>query len=122
MNDNQNRSSLWGYPASEYDEGLELDYHEDYHEEPISRFHPDQELELAVKEIIGNSHRIDARDISVIVQNGNVSLSGTVRTQDERDYIVSVVKLIHGVNAVTSEIIVKTHGGILPTDIGRNES
>lgn len=121
MNDNQNRESMWGYPASEFDEGLELDYHEDsYHEESISHVHTDEELEGVIKEIVKNSHRLDSRDITVSVKDSNVHLTGTVRTQDERDYIISVVKLLHGVAEVKSDLIVKTHDGILPNDIGRH--
>ncbi len=82
--------------------------------------HPDDELELSVKELLHNSHKFDARDITVTVDNCNVTLSGTVRTQEARDYAVSVVKLVQGVGDVHSDLIVKRNQGILPTDIGRN--
>ncbi len=79
----------------------------------------DQEIEKVVKELLHNSQRIDARDISVTVDQLNVTLSGTVRSQYERDYAVAVTKLVHGVGNIESEIIVKRNEGILPTDIGR---
>ena len=80
----------------------------------------DQELENVVKELLKNSHRVNARDITVTVDNCNVTLSGTVRTQEERDYATSIVKLVNGVGDVYSNIIVMRNQGILPTDIGRN--
>lgn len=80
----------------------------------------DQELENVVKELLKNSHRLDARDITVTVDNCNVTLSGTVRTQEERDYASSIVKLVNGVGDVHTNIIVMRNQGILPTDIGRN--
>ena len=80
----------------------------------------DLDLELVIKELLKNSKRIDARDITVTVDNSNVTLSGTVRTQNERDYAEHIVKLIHGVGDVYSDLIVKINEGILPTDVGRN--
>lgn len=85
-----------------------------------NQWNNDQELENVVKELLKNSHRMDARDIAVTVDNCNVTLSGTVRTQEERDYASSVVKQVNGVGEVHSDIIVKRNQGILPTDIGRN--
>lgn len=121
IDDNEIRESLMGRSAGEFDEGDELNYHEDsFHDEGISRIHTDAELERVVKELLRNSHKIDARDITVNVDNCNVKLSGTVHTQEERDYATEVVKLVHGVGEVESEIIVKRNAGILPTDIGRN--
>lgn len=79
----------------------------------------DHEIENVVKELLHNSQRIDARDISVSVDQMNVTLRGTVQSQFERDYAVAVTKLVHGVGNIESEIIVKRNEGILPTDIGR---
>lgn len=86
----------------------------------ISRIHNDLEMESVIKELLHNSHKIDARDITVVVDNRNVKLSGSVKSQEERDYAVSITKLVHGVGDVVSDIIVKRNEGILPTDIGRN--
>lgn len=119
-NDNEERASLEGRKAEEYDSGFAMDVHEDdYHPREIGRVHTDQEIENVVKELLHNSQRIDARDISVSVDQTNVTLSGTVRSQFERDYALAVTKLVHGVGHIESEIIVKRNEGILPTDIGR---
>lgn len=121
INDSEERESLQGHGPSEFDEGLALNTHEDsYHPQEIGRFHPDPELEKVIKELLGNSKRIDASDITVVVDHSNVKLSGSVKSQFDRDYAESVVKLVHGVGNVSSELIVKINPGILPTDVGRN--
>lgn len=86
----------------------------------MAHVHSDDELEFVVKEILHNSNKIDSSDITVTVDKTNVHLSGSVKSQAERDYAVEIVKLIHGVGNVESELIVKLNEGILPTDIGRN--
>jgi hypothetical protein len=122
VNDSDSRESLMGHAPSEFDEGLALNYHEDdFHPHIVGKIHADEELETVVKEILSNSKRLDARDITVLVDAGKVSLSGSVKTQFERDYATSLVKLVHGVGEVKSELIVKLNPGILPNDIGRNQ-
>ena len=110
----------------EFDEDLEFGDDDDEFLEPekippeLSRVHPDYELERVVKELLQNSKRIDGSDITVTVDKCNVKLSGTVKSQEERDYAFGVTKLIHGVGDVQNDLIVKLNDGILPTDIGRN--
>lgn len=77
-------------------------------------------LEQAIKELIHNSDRLDGRDITVSVDHANVNLSGTVSTQEERDYALEIARMVQGVGEIHSDIIVKRNAGILPTDIGRN--
>lgn len=121
INDNELNESLMGHSPGEFDEGEALNYHEDtYHPSELSKVHTDEELEKVVKELLKNSKRIDASDITVTVDNSNVTLSGSVKSQFERDYAGSVVKLVHGVGDVHTDLIVKINPGILPTDIGRN--
>ena len=80
----------------------------------------DEELERTLKELIHNSTNMDATDITIKVDKMAVTLSGTVKTQRDRDYALKIVKLVQGVGKVHSDLIVKTNEGILPTDIGRN--
>lgn len=80
----------------------------------------DDELENAVKELLRNSKRVDARDITVRIDNHNITLSGSVKSQEERDYALTLAHLVQGIGSVHSELIVKLNPGILPTDIGRN--
>jgi osmotically-inducible protein OsmY len=97
-----------GHSPSEYDEGLALNYHEDdYHPHEISRVHPDQEIQSVIVELLQNSQKIDASQIMVRVDQSCVVLSGTVRTQFEKDYIASIVKLVHGVGDIQSDLIVQ---------------
>ncbi len=80
----------------------------------------DDELEKILKELIHNSTRIDASDITIMVDKMDVTLSGTVKSQSDRDYALKIVKLVQGVGTVHSDLIVKTNEGILPTDLGRH--
>jgi len=121
LNDNEIRESLMGHSPSEFDEGLALDYHQEkYEPHVIGKIHADSELEGVIRELLLNSKRLDARDISVIVDAGKVTLSGSVKSQFERDYAISLAKLVHGVGEVQSNLIVKLNPGILPTDVGRD--
>lgn len=81
----------------------------------------DRELGTAVKEILRNSRYLDSKDISVEVDDGRVTLMGTVPSELDRNYALEVVELINGVREVHSELIVKLNPGILPTDIGRQD-
>jgi hypothetical protein len=121
LDDHEENESLMGHPPSEFDPGLALDVHEDsFHARELSRIHTDQELEKVISELLHNTKKINARDVTVSVNKTNVKLSGSVRSQFDRDYAISLVKLIHGIGNIKSDIIVKLNPGILPTDIGRN--
>lgn len=115
-NPQQSNPQYYNYPN---DEDFEIS-DDDFIEDSISRVHSDEELEIVIKELLHNSKRVDASDITVSVDKTNVHLSGSVKSQEDRDYAINVVKLIHGVGDVHSELIVKLNDGILPTDIGRN--
>lgn len=104
----------------ESEEDLDLSPEEASRPDYLERVHPDDELEHVIKELLHNSKRIDASDITVLVSNSDVTLSGTVKSQTDRDYALDVVKLVHGVGSIKSNLIVKTHEGILPTDLGRD--
>jgi osmotically-inducible protein OsmY len=80
----------------------------------------DDELEITIKELLNNSRKLDASDISVTVDKRNVRLSGSVKSQDERDYALRVVKLVQGIGDIHSDLVVKINHGILPSDIGRH--
>lgn len=123
IDDHEELDSLMGHPPSEFDASLAINIeNEDDHDHltDLSRVHTDSELEKSIHELLQSTKRIDLRDISVSVRNTNVKLSGTVKSQSDRDYAVSLVKLIHGVGNVNADIIVKLNPGILPTDVGRN--
>jgi osmotically-inducible protein OsmY len=119
--DSVENESLMGHGPEEFDEGLALNYHDDeYHEDSFGYIRTDEELEVAVKELLKNSIRLDSSDITVTVDKCNVTLSGSVKSQEDRDYALEVVRLVHGVGDIHTEIIVKRNEGILPTDIGRH--
>lgn len=117
MPDPQERTHYYDY---ENEDELAPDYVDDDLHDDMAHVHSDDELEIVVKELLHNSHQIDSSDITVSVDKTNVHLSGSVKSQSDRDYAVKIVKLIHGVGNVDSDIVVKLNQGILPTDIGRN--
>ncbi len=80
----------------------------------------DYSLESTLKELLHNSRKLDSRDITVSVHDHDVTLSGTVKSQEERDYAEEILHNVDGVESVHIDLIVKTHPGLLPTDIGRN--
>jgi hypothetical protein len=110
---------------NDYESSMDLPEDDEFDLSPercddVSRVHSDDELEGVIKELLHNSKQIDASDITVTVQHCDVRLAGTVKTQDERDYAERVIKLVHGVGEISSELVVKINPGILPTDVGRN--
>jgi osmotically-inducible protein OsmY len=108
IDDHEEKQSLMGHSASDYDEGLALNYHEDqYDPHDISRVHPDKEIKAVILELLGSSQKIDARQILVSVDHSCVTLSGTVGTSFEKDYALSLVKLVHGVGDVKSTLTVE---------------
>lgn len=121
INDHEEIDSLQGHRPSDFDSSLALNIHEDnFHPLEFQRIHSDEELERTIREILHSSKLIDGRDLSVSVRNTNVKVSGSVKSQFERDYVLSLVKLVHGIGSIKGDIIVKLNPGILPTDIGRN--
>ncbi len=110
---------------NDYELSMDLPMDDDFDLAPelsdgVSRIHSDDELEAVIKELLHNSKQLDATDISVTVRHSDVKVAGTVRSQEERDYLERIVKLIHGVGRVRTEVVVKINPGILPTDVGRN--
>lgn len=75
--------------------------------ESLSRIQSDEDIENAVKDLLAHSHKIDAKNIIVEVDACNVTLSGTVHSEIERVYALSVVKLINGVGDVHSSLVIK---------------
>ena len=108
IDDHEEKQSLMGHSASDYDEGLALNYHEDqYDPHDISRVHPDKEIKAVILELLESSQKIDARQILVSVDHSCVTLSGIVGTSFEKDYALSLVKLVHGVGEVKSTLTVE---------------
>lgn len=89
---------------------------EHYSEKTLS----DASLERIVKELLRSSKALDAADITVIAHKGDITLSGTVKSDIQKNAAGSLTQLIHGVGKIKNDLIVKLNSGILPTDIGRN--
>ncbi len=121
FDDNINRHTLQGHTPDEFDEGEAMGYHEDDFHEPSGHIFSNDELEKVVKELLNNSKSLDASDITVTADSGNITLSGTVKSDQEKNIAGSRVQLIHGVGTVGNNLIVKINEGILPTDVGRDD-
>ncbi len=120
IDDHEEIDSLMGHLPSEFDPNLAINIQDDEHITDLSHIHSDTEIEKSIHELFHSTKRGDLRDISISVRNTNVKLSGTVKSQSDRDYAISLVKLIHGVGDIKADIVVKLNPGILPTDVGRN--
>ena len=59
--------------------------------------------------------RIDASDIDVQVQGGEVTLNGSVRTRDEKRFTEDVVERISGVRDVNNHLKVKPADEVIGT-------
>lgn len=83
----------------------EEDYIEEEHLPPeVSRVHSDDELEIVLKELLHNSSRVDSRDLTINVDKTNVTLTGTVKSQQQKDLATEIVKLVHGVGNVDNNL------------------
>ncbi|HXH76204.1 MAG TPA: BON domain-containing protein [Bacteriovoracaceae bacterium] len=78
---------------------------EDEEEQTIHRMPTsDETMEDVIRELIHNSRRLDGDDITVSVHNADVTLSGKVRSEDEKYTAGSLVQLIHGVSYIKNDI------------------
>jgi osmotically-inducible protein OsmY len=121
VNDNINRHTLQGHTLNEFDEAEAMDYHEDEFHGPSGHIHSDDEFEKMVKELLNNIKSLDPSDISVTAHNGDITLSGTVKSDQQKNAASSIIQLIHGVGLIKNDIIVKINERILPTDVGRDD-
>ncbi len=64
----------------------------------------DQRLEEDVNERLTYDPRVDASEIEVKVSSGEVTLSGTVESRQEKYHIEDIVDSVMGVNEVTNNI------------------
>ncbi len=118
---NINRHTLQGNLPDEFDEAEAMGYDEDEFHEASGHIYSDFELEKVVKELLKSSKSLDSSDITVTAHNGNITLSGTVKSDQGKNAASSVIQLIHGVGLIKNDIIVKINDGILPTDVGRDD-
>lgn len=66
----------------------------------------DYSLESTLKELLHNSKRLDADDITVSVHDHDVTLSGSVKSEAERDYAEKILHHVDGVESVHIDLIV----------------
>ncbi len=59
------------------------------------------------KSIVKNDFSMDAKNIKIITQNGEVTLRGPVNDKGERDKIATLAKSVPGTKAVNNQLEVK---------------
>jgi osmotically-inducible protein OsmY len=78
-----------------------------------------ENVKKVITELLENSKRLDSSDIVVDVKDGDVTLSGSVKDEFQKQQAEAVIETVQEVRSIYNELIVKTNPGILPTDIGR---
>jgi hyperosmotically inducible protein len=68
----------------------------------------DSGLSTRVKTALLNAPDVAANDISVSAQGGVVTLSGSVRSAEERERAVAIARQVSGVSEVTANVQVAT--------------
>jgi osmotically-inducible protein OsmY len=64
----------------------------------------DSELEKVVRELFSYSDKVNPDDIKISVHNNDVTLSGKVRSADEKNIAGSLIQLIHGVGIIYNNL------------------
>lgn len=67
----------------------------------------DTQISSEAKAILEGSREINGRGIKVEVYQGNVTLSGSVRSQKEKQAAENLIGQVTGVNAVFNQLIIK---------------
>lgn len=98
-----------------------MNYTQNHSHQPPGQVYADYTLERIVKELLHSSKALDASDLTVTAMNGNITLSGTVKSDKQKNSAGSLAQLVHGVGNIKNDIIVKINEGILPTDVGRDD-
>lgn len=73
----------------------------------VSHYRSDPELEKEIRELLASSQEVNAENIEVFVQTGNVTLRGTVKTPEERDAAGRIAARGLGVGEIFNELVVK---------------
>jgi hypothetical protein len=81
---------------------------------------PDARIEEEINERLTDDPRLDATDIEVGVQDGEVTLAGTVDSRDARWLAEDIAERVRGVSHIRNDLRVQR--AILPTGAGREAS
>jgi len=75
----------------------------------------DERIREDICDRLTDDHRVDASDIEVQVNQGEVTLSGSVRSRDEKRFAEDVIERISGVRDVNNHLKVKAADEVLGT-------
>jgi hypothetical protein len=92
------------------------DYGADYRGRGPRGYHrTDDRIREDVCDRLTDEPRIDASDIEIQVNNGEVTLAGSVRTREEKRFTEDVVERVSGVREVTNSLKVRPPDEVLGT-------
>lgn len=66
----------------------------------------DQELERSVRELLRNS-RVNYRRIDVDVDAGNVTFRGVVESEEDREHLEEIGRMVSGIGNINFEVTLK---------------
>lgn len=75
----------------------------------------DERIREDVCDRLTDDHRVDASDIEIQIRKGEVTLSGSVRSREEKRYAEDIVERVSGVRDVSNHLKVKPADEILGT-------
>lgn len=80
----------------------------------------DEELKLAIDDLISGNHLIDSTGISVIAELGFISLNGYVQDKEQRDLVERFVREAPGVKDVFNYLSLKPRGIVGDHNLNHN--
>jgi hypothetical protein len=82
----------------------------------------DERIQEEVSDRLTDDHSVDASEISVQVKNGEVTLSGTVSSRDQKRRVEDLAESISGVSEVNNMLKVKTQANGSGSQFGSSAS
>ncbi|HVL56212.1 MAG TPA: BON domain-containing protein [Burkholderiaceae bacterium] len=77
-------------------------------DQPVGEYVSDAAISTAIKSKLAVDRDAPAMSINVDTKDGNVLLTGTARTQSEKERVGQIARESRGVKAVRNEIVVRS--------------
>jgi osmotically-inducible protein OsmY len=92
----------------EMDDQYYLEEEDDFSDEaPVGHIYSDHALEEVVRELLQNSKNVNPQNIDISCHQTDVTLSGSVQSESEKNAAGSLVQLIHGVGVIHNKLEVR---------------
>lgn len=83
----------------------------DHQQEEINKIpgqvYSDHTLEKVVTELLNTSKTLDASGVTVIAHNGDITLNGTVKNEQQKNAAGAMTQLVHGVGQIRNNLAFK---------------